>query len=166
MDLYASTVATSLGPVWYAVRDGALAALYFADRTDRAAAHLARWYPGVAVVDRRTGAVERALAAYFAGDVGALAAVDAAPRGTPFQLAVWHALRAIPPGATWTYAQLAARVGRPRAARAVGAANGANPVSLVLPCHRVIGASGRLTGYGGGIDRKRWLLVHEGALPA
>jgi len=83
-------------------------------------------------------------------------------RGTEFQLAVWRALCEIPFGETISYAEQARRVGRPSAPRAVGAANGANPISIVLPCHRVIGASGDLTGYGGGLARKRWLLAHEG----
>ena len=83
--------------------------------------------------------------------------------GTPFQQAVWAMLCAIPAGETWTYAQLAGRIGRPTAVRAVGHANGANPVALVVPCHRVIGSNGALTGYGGSLPRKRWLLEHEGA---
>jgi methylated-DNA-[protein]-cysteine S-methyltransferase len=90
-----------------------------------------------------------------------------APRGTALQREVWAALAEIPIGETRTYADLARRVGRPSAARAVGAANGKNPLSIVIPCHRVIGASGALTGYAGGLDAKRWLLEHErGALPA
>jgi len=83
--------------------------------------------------------------------------------GTPFQRVVWAALREIPPGRTTSYGQLAARLGRPGASRAVGLANGANPVAIAVPCHRVIGADGTLTGYGGGIERKRWLLEHERA---
>ena len=83
--------------------------------------------------------------------------------GTPFQQAVWRALRRIPTGETLSYAELARRIGRPGAVRAVGRANGANPASIVVPCHRVIGSDGTLTGYGGGIERKRWLLAHERA---
>jgi O-6-methylguanine DNA methyltransferase len=82
--------------------------------------------------------------------------------GTPFQLAVWQALYCIPYGETRTYAQLATTIGRPRAVRAVGAANGANPVAIIVPCHRVIGSNGSLTGYGGGLSTKRWLLSLEG----
>jgi len=104
-----------------------------------------------------------ALGAYFGGDLGALAALPAHAGGTRFQRMVWSALREIPPGQTRSYAQLAAGIGRPGAARAAGAANAANPVSLVVPCHRVLGADGSLTGYGGGLERKRWLLAHEGA---
>lgn len=85
-----------------------------------------------------------------------------APRGTEFQLAVWNALLEIPYGDTVTYAELARRIGRPAAVRAVGAANGANPIPVIIPCHRVIGSNGTLTGYGGGIERKQWLLALEG----
>ena len=88
--------------------------------------------------------------------------VPLAPRGTPFQLAVWNALLEIPYGDTTTYAELAHRIGRPSAVRAVGAANGANPIPVIIPCHRVIGSNGTLTGYGGGIERKQWLLALEG----
>jgi methylated-DNA-[protein]-cysteine S-methyltransferase len=102
-------------------------------------------------------------AAYFQGEIGALAAVPWTTNGTAFQQAVWRALCEIPAGQTWSYGQLAVHVGAPKAVRAVGLANGSNPVGLVAPCHRVIGASGALTGYGGGLDRKQWLLRHEGA---
>lgn len=84
--------------------------------------------------------------------------------GTPFQRRVWSMLQEIPYGATWSYGELALRIDRPNASRAVGLANGRNPVSIVVPCHRVIGADGSLTGYGGGVERKRWLLLHEGLL--
>lgn len=88
-----------------------------------------------------------------------------AAAGTPFQQRVWRALRQIPFGATESYAGLARRLGAPSAARAVGAANGQNPIPIIVPCHRVIGADGDLTGFGGGLERKRWLLAHEGAIP-
>lgn len=103
-----------------------------------------------------------ALRSYFDGRHDALEDLPVEAGGTPFQRAVWTALRAIPVGSTRSYGALAAHIGRPRAVRAVGAANGLNPVAIVVPCHRVIGADGRLTGYAGGIDRKRWLLAHEG----
>jgi methylated-DNA-[protein]-cysteine S-methyltransferase len=83
------------------------------------------------------------------------------PRGTPFQLAVWQALRTIGYAQTVSYGELARRIGRPRAVRAVGAANGANPLSIVVPCHRVIGSNGSLTGYDGGLEAKQWLHAHE-----
>jgi methylated-DNA-[protein]-cysteine S-methyltransferase len=100
---------------------------------------------------------------YFAGDIHSLAGIEWRAAGTPFQRAVWTALTAIAPGTTLSYRALAAKLGHPNAVRAVGLANGANPISVVVPCHRVIGADGSLTGYGGGIERKRWLLAHEGA---
>lgn len=102
------------------------------------------------------------LAEFFAGERRSFG-VPARPRGTPFQEAVWAALLAIPYGETEGYGALAERVGRPGAARAVGLANGRNPVAIMVPCHRVVGASGSLTGYGGGLERKRWLLALEAA---
>jgi methylated-DNA-[protein]-cysteine S-methyltransferase len=98
---------------------------------------------------------------YFAGEVAIIDALPIKTEGTPFQRKVWRALRTIPCGATISYAELAAQIGQPSAVRAVGLANGANPVGVVVPCHRVIGANGLLTGYGGGIERKAWLLKHE-----
>ncbi|HEY7724060.1 MAG TPA: methylated-DNA--[protein]-cysteine S-methyltransferase, partial [Anaeromyxobacteraceae bacterium] len=97
------------------------------------------------------------------GERGALEEQPCELRGTPFQLRVWRTLRAIPPGSTLGYGELASRIGRPGAARAVGAANGANPIALFVPCHRVLAADGTPWGYGGGLARKRWLLTHEGA---
>jgi len=110
-------------------------------------------------------AARAAFARYFAGDPDALARLplDPHPAGTPFQQQVWRALRAIPAGATRSYGALARCIGRPGAARAVGLANRANPVAIAIPCHRVVGSDGRLTGYAGGLERKRWLLAHETA---
>jgi O-6-methylguanine DNA methyltransferase len=102
-----------------------------------------------------------ALDAYFAGDHRAVDAIAVATGGTAFQRQVWQALRSIPPGTTKTYGQLARELGRASASRAVGAANGANPIAIVVPCHRVIGAQGALTGYSGGLAHKQWLLAHE-----
>jgi methylated-DNA-[protein]-cysteine S-methyltransferase len=101
------------------------------------------------------------LGAFFAGDLGALDALEASLGGTPFQRSVWAALREIPHGSTTTYSALAAAIGRPGAPRAVGHANGSNPIAIVVPCHRVVGSDGALTGYAGGLERKRWLLEHE-----
>jgi methylated-DNA-[protein]-cysteine S-methyltransferase len=100
---------------------------------------------------------------YFAGELDAIDKLPVQTAGTPFQRAVWSALREIPRGATESYGKLAQRIGLPTAIRAVGLANGSNPIGIVVPCHRVIGANGSLTGYGGGMERKRWLLEHEGA---
>jgi methylated-DNA-[protein]-cysteine S-methyltransferase len=122
---------------------------------------------------RRTGFVKphndpagavSALRAYFAGDLRALDTLAIDPMGTPFQLRVWTALRSVPAGHTASYADIAKAIGAPSSTRAVGAANGANPIAIVVPCHRIIGASGSLVGYGGGLERKRWLLEHEGVL--
>jgi methylated-DNA-[protein]-cysteine S-methyltransferase len=103
-----------------------------------------------------------ALERYFGGELGAIDAIPVATAGTEFQRAVWSALRTIPAGTTMSYGALAGKLGRPRSVRAAGLANGANPISIVVPCHRVIGADTSLTGYGGGLERKRWLLSHEG----
>lgn len=105
--------------------------------------------------------LEAGIKAYFAGDLRAIDRLPVKTAGTPFQRQVWYALRKVPCGQTLSYSQLAQRIGRPAAIRAVGLANGSNPVGIVVPCHRIIGANGSLTGYGGGIERKRWLLAHE-----
>jgi methylated-DNA-[protein]-cysteine S-methyltransferase len=110
----------------------------------------------------RPSRARRAIEAYLHGELHAIDSVDVATGGTPFQRTVWAELRRIPAGCTVSYSELARRIGRPLAVRAVGLANGANPVGVVVPCHRVIGANRSLTGYGGGIERKRWLLAHEG----
>ena len=152
---------TPVGRLTLLSREEALCALEF--RVE-AAELLQRFVPQGAVLERRAvQAIDSALTAYFAGEVAALDAVPVTLEGTGFQREVWAALRRIPVGQTWTYARLAREVGRPTAMRAVGAANGRNPVALVVPCHRVIATGGKLGGYGGGLDRKAWLLRHEGA---
>jgi methylated-DNA-[protein]-cysteine S-methyltransferase len=102
-----------------------------------------------------------ALERYFAGDVEVIDDIPVRTAGTPFQRSVWNELRKIPGGFVVSYGKLAERIARPKAVRAVGLANGANPIGIVVPCHRVIGSKGSLTGYGGGLERKRWLLDHE-----
>ncbi len=125
---------------------------------------LARMYGTTpAVRGPAPNSIHGAFARYFAGDLEALAAVPWRAVGTPFQLKVWKALTTIPAGETRSYGALAAQLGMPKAMRAVGLANGSNPIAIVVPCHRVIGADGTLTGFGGGLPRKRWLLSHEGA---
>ncbi len=109
-------------------------------------------------------ATVEALDAYFAGQTDALANLPIATAGTEFQRNVWAALRTIPPGQTLSYGGLADQIHNPKAMRAVGLANGANPIAIVVPCHRVIGANGTLTGFGGGLHRKQWLLQHEGVI--
>jgi methylated-DNA-[protein]-cysteine S-methyltransferase len=107
--------------------------------------------------------VRAALESYLHGELTAIDTIDVETAGTAFQRSVWKALREIPAGATVTYGRLALKLGCPKAVRAVGLANGANPIGVVVPCHRVIGSNGSLTGYGGGLERKQWLLEHEGA---
>jgi methylated-DNA-[protein]-cysteine S-methyltransferase len=107
--------------------------------------------------------VREALDCYFQGEMTAFEGIETAVRGTAFQERVWGALKRIPAGRTASYAEIAQRIGQPTAVRAVGLANGQNPVPIVIPCHRVIGRDGSLTGFGGGLERKAWLLRHEGA---
>lgn len=143
--------------------DGRLCALDWADYEHRMAELMRQQYGRADLVEGAApAAIKRALASYFAGDLDALNAVPCRFGGTPFQREVWSALRKIKAGTTTSYGNLATRIDRPKAVRAVGHANGANPISVVVPCHRVIGSTGALTGYGGGLERKRWLLAHEG----
>ncbi len=141
---------------------GALRALEFADYEARLHRLLRQQY-GAYHLEKGAApkAIGRAFDDYFAGHFDALAEVPVVTGGTRFQRTVWRALRAIPAGQTVSYGALAASLGQAGAARAVGRANGSNPVAIVVPCHRVIGATGALTGYGGGLSRKRWLLDHE-----
>lgn len=144
--------------------DGAVRALDFAGYEDRMMRLLRRhWGEATLVEGRAPSAVRAAVKAYFGGDLAALDGVPVRTNGTDFQRAVWAALRAIPAGETRTYGQLAAAIGSPKAVRAAGLANGQNPVAVIVPCHRVIGANGTLTGYAGGLERKQWLLAHERA---
>ena len=163
-----SRIPTPVGPMLIAVDDQArLRALDWEDYAERMAQLLDRYY-GPGAVTLREGAagnvVSERLEAYVAGDIRAIDGIVTEAAGTPFQRQVWAALREIPPGQTWSYGRLAAHIGRPTAVRAVGLANGSNPIGVVAPCHRVIGANGALTGYAGGLQRKRWLLTHEGAV--
>jgi methylated-DNA-[protein]-cysteine S-methyltransferase len=154
-----------IGPLTVAAASGRVCLVHFgaADADVRRA--LSRWYPSAApAADADPGGAVSALRAYFSGDVPAIDRVKVELHGTPFQQSVWQALRRIAHGRTMSYGELARAIGMPAAVRAVGAANGANPVAVIVPCHRVIGSSGTLTGYGGGLERKRWLLEHEGAL--
>lgn len=150
-----SRIDTPIGPLLAAGDRGRLTGMWF----DRAPG------PGWRRDDAAFAALRDQLDAYFAGDARAFD-VPLELAGTPWQREVWDALRAIPFGATMTYGELAARLGRPAAARAVGAANGRNPVSVIVPCHRLVGASGKLTGYLGGLERKEWLIAHERRIAA
>ena len=160
-------VATPVGEVLLITGpEGAVRALDFAGYEDRMHRLLARHSPGATLIEGRApDSVRVAVQAYFGGDLNALDGLQVQTGGTPFQRSVWAALRAIPVGQTRTYGQLATAIGAPRAVRAAGLANGQNPVALIVPCHRVIGANGTLTGYAGGLERKRWLLAHEGVAP-
>jgi len=158
--------ATPIGTMLLACDDdGYLRVLDFVDYEDRMRVLLKRQYGrDIRLEDGMAPeAVRSAVDAYFAGDLRALDRIPCRTGGTAFQRKVWTALRELPPGRTVSYGELAQRIDLPRAVRAVGAANGANPISIVVPCHRVIGANGTLTGYGGGLPRKQWLLRHEGA---
>jgi len=157
-------VASPIGKIVVAVRGGRLCALAFDESWPRKRAALERRFGEVEWRRAKDpGGVARALRRYFDGDIEALARIAVDPGGTPFQRAIWTKLRRVPAGRTVSYGELARAAGYPRAVRAVGAANGSNPVGLVIPCHRVIGSSGKLVGYGGGLDRKKWLLAHEGS---
>jgi len=143
---------------------GRLRAFDWADREPAMARLLRLHYGAMGVTEGAAPAqMRQAVRRYFGGELFALGEIEWRTGGTPFQRAVWGALATIPPGQTRSYAQLATGLGCPKAVRAVGLANGSNPISVVVPCHRVIGSDGSLTGYGGGLERKRWLLKHEGA---
>jgi methylated-DNA-[protein]-cysteine S-methyltransferase len=148
---------TPIGPALLVGLEGVLTGLYLDPDTRRAPAGWV-WDPDGGRLDH----VRQQLAEYFDGTRTEFT-IPVQPAGTPFQQLVWAALLAIPFGGTATYGQIAARLGRPRASRAVGAANGRNPISIVVPCHRVVGHDGGLTGYGWGVDAKAWLLEHERA---
>ena len=166
LTLYLARISTPIGLMLIATDDqDRLRILDWDSHAERMQGLLDRYYgKGAAqLVDGpATGPVADKLEAYFAGDIAAIDDIATETAGTPFQRQVWAALREIPAGDTWSYGRLAAHIGRPGAVRAVGLANGANPIGVVVPCHRVIGADGSLTGYGGGLERKKWLLEHEG----
>ena len=162
MILVYTCTTSPLGEIEIACSDSALIALEFADADDRFQRSLQRRFGEVSLTKSRDPlGVKSRLEAYFAGDITGVDTIVVDGGGSPFQRRVWAALRTIPAGATTSYGALATRLAQPTATRAVGLANGANPISIVVPCHRVIGADGTLTGYGGGLPRKRWLLDHE-----
>ena len=143
--------------------DGVLRALDWDDYEPRMRELLRLQYGNVALQDARSPRdIRAALSGYFKGDLACLNAIKWRVTGTPFQHKVWTALPTIPVGTTISYGALAVQLGMPKAVRAVGHANGSNPLSVVVPCHRLIGADGSLVKYGGGLERKRWLLEHEG----
>ena len=164
--LFLDRLATPIGEALLVTdEDGVLRAFDWSDHEDRLRRLMRRYYGDVPLMPGSAPpATRRAVQAYFAGQRDALDGLAWRTAGTDFQRRVWRALAEIPVGVTVSYRDLAARIGKPTAVRAVGLANGANPIGVVVPCHRVIGADGSLTGYGGGLDRKRWLLNHEGAV--
>lgn len=151
-----------IGPLTLAGSGGNVCLLHFGAVDDGVRQWLARWFPREAVERHEdpAGAIQK-LHAYFAGDLAALDTIPVDMHGTAFQTRVWQALRRVPAGHTASYAEIARAIDAPSSVRAVGAANGANPVAVIVPCHRVIGTNGSLTGYGGGLERKQWLLDHE-----
>lgn len=154
-----------LGMLSILLHGARICAVEFDDRQERLHKLAAKGFPGLAIKDGPLPApIARAFTAYFEGDLTALDGLEVEQPGSPFEREVWAGLRRIPAGQTRSYGALAADLGQPGAARAVGRANGLNAVSIIVPCHRVIGADGRLTGYAGGVERKAWLLRHEGAL--
>ena len=181
MKLTRAVLPTPLGEMLALASDDGLCALEFtepADRLTRLEARpstgsgrlealerrLQRWFHPHEIVDGDVAIIRRTrewLAAYFAGASADISGVALDMRGAPFEKRVWQSLRSIPPGETTSYGAIAKALGAAGASRAVGAANGANPIAIIVPCHRVIGSSGSLTGYGGGLERKTWLIDHE-----
>lgn len=156
-------IATPIGTVMIVVDAGKLLALDFEDCSTRMMALLTKRFGDFTLVaEQNPAGISAQVARYFSGALTALDDVAVDTGGTDFQQRVWQKLRSIPPGSVMTYGELALALDNPKAVRAVGMANSLNPVAIALPCHRVIGASGKLTGYAGGLARKRWLLCHEG----
>jgi len=165
VELHTDTIDSEIGPIVIVTDSRALCAIDFSDCEERMKELLSRRFESFVLrhEDDPLG-MSRKVEAYLAGDLHALDDITVDPGGTEFQRCVWAALRRIAVGTTRTYAQLAAAIGRPSASRAVGLANSLNPVAIAIPCHRVVGSNAALTGYAGGLERKRWLLRHEGAL--
>jgi methylated-DNA-[protein]-cysteine S-methyltransferase len=158
-------IATPIGDMILLAHDGALVLLEFEEASDRVERELKHRFKHYELIDHANPfGLSDKVRAYYAGDFAAIDDIETDGGGTPFQRRVWQALREIPLGETVSYGELAAKLGDKNAMRAVGLANGRNPISVVVPCHRVIGADGSMTGYGGGLPRKEWLLKHEGAL--
>ncbi|ELY4157084.1 methylated-DNA--[protein]-cysteine S-methyltransferase [Cronobacter turicensis] len=168
LTLLEDKIDTPLGPLWViADEQSRLRAVEWEEHSDRMEQLLTIHYRSEGfrrVGCDNPGGLSDALRAWFAGDLAVIDTLPTATAGTPFQREVWQMLRTIPCGQVMHYGEMAQRLGRPGAARAVGAANGSNPISIVVPCHRVIGRNGTLTGYAGGVARKEWLLRHEGYL--
>ena len=165
MKLLVDRISSPLGEIIVVSDGSALRAVDFDDYEDRLGTLLRRHYGDVELTSATDpGGASSAIRRYLDGDLDAIEALPTATNGTAFQKKVWSELNLIPVGTTRSYGDIAKSIGRPQASRAVGLANGSNPIAIVVPCHRVIGANGDLTGYGGGMERKQWLLAHEGAL--
>ncbi len=163
MEIRFDEMETPIGNIVIGEVGGALVALDFESGVQPVVARLKRRY-GRIEINNGNGArsFRDRLKAYFDGDLAAITGLRVDPKGTAFQREVWDALQRIPAGSTASYSDIAAKIGRPAAVRAVGLANARNPIAVVIPCHRVVGRDGSLTGYAGGLERKRWLLEHEG----
>lgn len=160
--LLTDTVESPIGRLVLVFDAGRLCVLDYADNTERMTRLLRQRYHRFRLCEASTPlGVTQQLRAYLGGELDAIDSIQVDPGGTAFQQKVWEALRTIPSGTTRTYRDVAEQIGRPNAWRAVGRANALNPISIVLPCHRLIGANGALTGYAGGLERKHWLLRHE-----
>lgn len=161
--LLTDTVESPIGRLVLVFDAGRLCVLDYADNTERMTWLLRQRYHRFRLCEASTPlGVTQQLRAYLGGKLDAIDSIQVDPGGTAFQQKVWEALRTIPPGTTRTYRDVAEQIGRPNAWRAVGRANALNPISIVLPCHRLVGVNGALTGYAGGLERKHWLLRHEG----
>jgi len=164
-ELFIDKIDSEIGPILIVSDGEKLCALDFAEYRSRMMALLQKRFKSIQLIEKSNpqGFSDR-LQSYLAGNLNSLDEIPVSTGGTPFQQQVWFALRSIPTGTVATYGELAQMVNRPTAYRAVGMTNSLNPVAIVLPCHRVIGANANLTGYAGGLERKRWLLQHEGVL--
>ena len=161
MKLQSATLETPIGAMKLIVKDEKLVLLDFADNAARIHKLLEKRFQGYTLEEAARSEFSSAVSAYFAGELSLIHKLPVDSGGTTFQQSVWNALKGIPAGRTWSYLELARAVGNPAAVRVVGMTNGLNPISLAYPCHRVIGANGSLTGYAGGLERKKWLLEHE-----
>jgi len=165
LHLLADQLSTPIGAMRVAAdKDGHLRVAFFVEGEADILRYLRRHYGEHGFLIKPAAnphGITEAIGRYFAGELSAIDEIPVEAVGTEFQQEVWRALRTIPCGSTTSYGKLAQQIGRPEVVRAVGLADGANPIAVVVPCHRVIGTNGSLTGYGGGIDRKRWLLQHE-----
>jgi methylated-DNA-[protein]-cysteine S-methyltransferase len=162
MKLLTDRIESPLGTIILVADGESLCALDFANRESRMIKLLHKRYPSFELVESKLPEFSTKVRAYLDRDYGSLEDIPLNAGGTDFQQLVWQTLRTIPVGTTASYGQVASKLGKPTAARAVGMANSLNPIGIIIPCHRVIGANAKLTGYAGGLERKQWLLQHEG----